>query len=373
MPDLAMAASKHPLFARVLPERYASTGAFGPLEVGPSRFPGLDAYVETVTANHLFNREQLELYGNLHFGDVARGEWEVAEDLDLSTWGNNYYDCVLTAARLFARTGDPRFLDLMAPMASHFLETACFNTDDPDDWLSGFSPAYGEHHRGTGHFEQHYAEGIWAYHYLTGDERAREVGLRGAESIVERQPWGNENVNCRTAYQRGSTCIEAYKATRDARYIQHAKHLLVDMILATQDRYGRIGWVDAERGKIKGEQSFMMALYADTLWKYLKEAPDAAASAKLARLADFLDRYARKKPGREAYWNQFPRPNDRRKPEPVPGQPEPTVYWNSHGLIAGVYACAYDLTGNGKYLLLAQNCLADMWNSQSKDKRSCHT
>ena len=59
--------------------------------------------------------------------------------------------------------------------------------DSIHEWLNGYCPAYSTNHRGTPHFEQHYFEGVWYYYYLTGDERAREIGLRAADSIVFRQ------------------------------------------------------------------------------------------------------------------------------------------------------------------------------------------
>lgn len=148
----------------------------------------------------------------------------------------------------------------------------------------------------------------------------------------------NENVNCRLAYQRGATCVEAFKNTRDPKYLNHARHLLIDKILASQERYGLIGAVNDEQGRIDGEQSWMMALYADTLWKLLKEAPDAEAARKLALLADFLDQCARKMPGKEEYWN-------------------------SRGLVAGVYAYAFDLIGDPRYRNLAIATLDEMWSS----------
>ncbi len=336
---LAMSLNKNPLFPRTLSQQYASSQAFYALMQGPaSSDPAMNSYIKEVTNNHLANRENLQLYGNINFGDVPRGQFEVADFRDESTWGENYYDGVLTAARLFAQSGDLRFVDIFVPMARHFMETACWNTYDPNDWMNGFCPAYSSYHRSIGHFNQHYGEGIWYYYYLTGDERAHEIGLRAAESIVHQQPWGNENVACRTAYQRGSACLEAWKNTRDPKYLNHAKHLLVDKILVTQDTFGLIGAVNTENNTIDGEQSWMMALYSDALWKYLKEAPDPVAIAKFARLADFLDRYARKNPGVEEYWNLFLPPNSNQPPARNPDDGEPTVYWDGKGLIAGTYA-----------------------------------
>ena len=365
-PERAMALSKHPLFVRTTPEQYARSSVFYALRPGPSAYPAMDDYIDLVTANHLANREALDLYGNLHFGDVPRGQYEVADDLDASAWGNNYYDAVLTSARLLAQTGDLRHADVMIPMARHFMETAAWNTYDPEDWLNGFSSSYSENHRAIGHFQHHYGEGIWYYYYLTGNERAREVGLRAADSVVDQQVWGNENVDGRMAYQRASAVLEAWKHTRDIRYLKHARYLLVDKILATQDVFGLIGGSFEEGGfQVTPEQTFMMALFSDTVWKYLQEDPDPEVAAQVALLADLMDQHARKQPGREAYWNFMSVPNNNQPPTPErdPNNPDATVYWFGKGLIAGTYAYAYDLTGDPRYQTLAHNLLDDIWTN----------
>ncbi|MGE5342316.1 MAG: hypothetical protein ACM3SY_12640 [Candidatus Omnitrophota bacterium] len=377
--DLAMGLGKSPLMARTSPQQYIESRAFYHL-ISPdaSPYPEMKTYIDTVTGNHLDNIESLQLYGTINFGDVPRYAGEVGDSRDASGWGNNYYDAILTATRLFAATGDPKLYDIFVPMTWHFMETDCWNTYDPNDWMNGFNPGYGSYHRLIPNYNAHYGEGIWYYYYLTGDERAREIGLRAADAIVDHQPYGAENPNCRIAYQLGSVCLEAWKNTHTAKYLNHAKYLLIDKILATQDTYGVIGGVDAENHKINGEQSWMMALYSDTLWKYLKECdtPDAAVIAKFAKLADFLDTYARKTPGTEDYWNEFLPPDNANPPRHNSDDPEPTVWWTEKGLIAGTYAYAYDLTGDSKYKTLALNLLDHIWEASQSSvtfwgKESC--
>ena len=359
---LGMGLSKNPLFVRTTPQQYAGSQAFYALLPGPSSlYPAMDSYINEVTSNHLANRENLQLYGNINFGDVPSEQYDVAPFPDENGWGNNYYDVVLTATRLFAQSGDLRYVDIIVPMAWHFIETDCWNTYDATDWMNGFCAPYTAYHRANVHFEQYYGEGIWYYYYLSGDERAREVGLRAAQSVVNQQTWANQNVDCRMAYQRGSACLEAWKNTRDVTYLNHAKHLLVDKILATQDNFGLIGGSYEEGGfRVEPEQTFMIALYSDALWKYIQElsASDPAREElidKFALLADLVDSYARKGPGQEEYWNFWSVPNNSQPPQldQDPNNPDATVYWNGKGLMAGTYAYAYDLTGDEKYKTLA--------------------
>lgn len=369
--QFAMGLVKQPLFARTTPQQYINSEAFYSLQqdTSSSYYTAMNNYINEVSSNHLSNIENLQLYGNINFGDVTRDRWEVAPFVDESTWGNNYYDCILTAARLFAQTGDLNYVNILVPMAWHFMETNCWNTYNSNDWLNGFSASYGSYHRDIGHFQQHYGEGIWYYYYLTGDERAREIGLRAAQSIVNQQWWANENVDCRMAYQRGSACLEAWKNTRDSAYLNHARHLLIDKILATQDIYGLIGGSYEEGGPhMRPEQTFMMALYSDALWKYIKELNledinRQSLIGKIVKLADLFDTYARKISGQEDYWNIWSIPNNNQPPQPLIdwSNPDFSVYWNGKGLITGTYAYAYDFTGNKKYKTLAKNLLNNVW------------
>jgi hypothetical protein len=357
---------KAPLVARTTPEHYAASGAFYALRPGPAPHTAMDDYVDLVTTNHLANRDALDLYGNLHFGDVPRGPFEIPDEIAFATWGNNYYDAILTAARRFAQSGDARFVDVMVPMARHWMETAAWNAYGDANWMHGFAPAYGIHHRGIGHFQHHYGEGVWAYYYLTGDERAREVGLRAAESIVARQDYANANVYLREAYQRGSAVLEAWKNTRDPRFLEHARLLIAERALATQDAFGRLGSTFDAGATLGPEQTFMMALFSDTVWKYWQEAPnpDPALADQMALLADFFDQYARKAPGVEDYWNFWTAPDDTAEPTPQgTDNPDGTVYWFGRGLMAGTYAYAYDMTGDARYRALAEALLDDLWST----------
>ncbi len=365
--DFAAMHSRQPLLVRTTPEQYIESEAFYALDnCYPEEWPAMDAYTNQVTNNHLANREDLDLYGNIHFGDVPRDQFELAPARGLSTWGNNYYDCILTSARLFTQTSDQRFFDIMLPMAWHFMETQTYQTYDPDNWMNGYSPAYSQHHRSVDHYNQHYGEGIWYYYYLTGDERAKEIGLRGARSIRDRHVWGLDNPNARLAYQNASALLEAWKATGDVSFLEVARTYILDRILATQNQYGMIGAFVTEGGpRFDGEQTFMMALFSDTVWKYLREFPeDEATRQQLLLLADFVHQYARVEPSGEDYYNFWFSPSN-------PGEPEPIlldagddfVFWNGKGLIAGLYAYAFDQSQDERYLVLAQNTIDYLWGA----------
>lgn len=358
--------SKSPLIAHVDPDYMAETAAFYTLgNCTTSRWSNLNNFINTSTNNHLNNRDVLDLYGHLHFGDVPRSQWEVADDRDYSVWGNNYYDAMLTNARLFAQTGDRRFYDVMLPMAWNNMETQCFQTYEENDWMNGYNPSYSLYHRSTGHYNQHYGEGIWYYYYLTGDERAREIGMRAATSIRDYHLWGLDNPNARLAYQNASACLEAWKASGESSFLETFKTYVIDRILATQNNYGMIGAYSAEGGlNFPGEQTFMMALFSDSVWKYLKEFPeDEATKAQLLSLADFVDEYARVNPNEETYYNFWYSPSEPGLPQFwLGGTSDDYVYWTGKGLISGLYAYAYDVSGLEKYKTLAENTMDFLFN-----------
>ena len=358
--------SKSPLIAHVDPAYLVATEAFYALgSCQSSRWSNLNNFINTTTNNHLSNCDALDLYGNLHFGDVPRNQWELGENRDLSTWGNNYYDAMLTSARLFAQTGDRRFFDVMLPMAWNNMETQCFQTYEENDWMNGYNPSYSLNHRSTGHYNQHYGEGIWYYYYLTGDERAREVGLRAARSIRDYHLWGLNNPNARLAYQNASACLEAWKATGEQSYLETFKTYVIDRILATQNSYGMIGGYSAEGGlDFPGEQTFMMALFSDSVWKYLKEFPeDQATKDQLLLLADFVDQYARVNPNEETYYNFWYSPSEPGLPQFwLGGTSDDYVYWTGKSLISGLYAYAYDVSGEEKYKTMAENTMDFLYN-----------
>lgn len=364
--DQSYALSKSPLIAHVDPDHMAETEAFYALgSCNSSRWTNLNNFINTTTNNHLSNRDALDLYGNLHFGDVPRNQWELGDDRDLSTWGNNYYDAMLTNARLFAQTGDRRFFEVMLPMAWNNMETQCFQTYDENDWMNGYNPSYSLNHRATGHYNQHYGEGIWYYYYLTGDERAREIGLRAARSIRDYHIWGLNNPNARLAYQNASACLEAWKATGEQSYLETFKTYVIDRILATQNSYGMIGAYSAEGGlDFPGEQTFMMALFSDSVWKYLKEFPeDEATKDQLLRLADFVDQYARVNPNEETYYNFWHSPSEPGLPQFwLGGTSDDYVYWTGKSLISGLYAYAYDVSGQERYKIMAENTMDFLYN-----------
>lgn len=360
MSEAIMGLSKSPLMPVADPQQLIESEAFFTLNTCYTDWSNMDNFINQTTDNHNAAFLNLDLTGKFNFGDVTRSDGELAANRDLSTWGNNYYDCSLTAARLFGLTGDLKYMDILEPMAWHWMETACLQSHS-NDWLNGYVGFYGANHRGNGNFNHYYGEGIYYYYYLTGNERALEMALRGVNAMMDYQWWSDENVNCRSAYQRAGAGIEAYKATGEMDYLNYAKGK-IDVIFNTQDAYGMIGLLD-NNVNVYGEQTFMMGLFSDVVWKYAKENPDPTLTSNMVALADFIDQYARVNDS-DDYYNFWSNPDDNNPPTPqfCCGSDD-YVYWNGKGLVAGLYAYTYDLSGESRFLDMAQSLLDHIWGS----------
>ena len=82
--------------------------------------------------------------------------------------------------------------------------------------LYGISPSYQDYHRKNSHFVHNWGDGVFYYYYLSGDERARELALRGARTMASR---GDLDGTGRGGQQKNSWALGGYKLTHDAALI----------------------------------------------------------------------------------------------------------------------------------------------------------
>ena len=131
----------------------------------------------------------------------------------------------------------------------------------------------------------------------------------------------------------------------------------------TQNQFGMIGGSMNNGNDIVGEQSFMMGLFSDLVWKYLQEAFDPTLADQLTDLAQFVHDYARVSEGSENYYNFWQAPTQNSTTPFLTGSSDDYVYWNGKGLIAGLYAYAYDVSGEERFRTMAENLMNDMWET----------
>ena len=112
---------------------------------------------------------------------------------------------------MFARSADPKYFLIGQEHAQHYMEVDCYNiypgyeryvSGSGSGGLYGISPSYQDYHRKNSHFVHNWGDGLFYYYYLSGDERARELALRGANTMATR---GDLDGTGRGGQQKNST------------------------------------------------------------------------------------------------------------------------------------------------------------------------
>lgn len=193
------------------------------LKYQPEKNPMLENLIEPVPAagnpnRHTYDRQPA--IGMFHFGDHVNP--------DASSCANNEDDVnVLFPIQHFLRTGHTYAWDYGKESARHYMEVDfCEWSTDPRQ-RTGLIPHTGNHFVGNVYSSHQWSEGILAYYYLTGDERARNVVLGVAENHIYWAYNVTEAVTCdgREAGVPLVNLAAAYRLQPDERYIKAAKHI----------------------------------------------------------------------------------------------------------------------------------------------------
>lgn len=204
-----------PLVPRVSPEWYSQCGVPG--YISPEKIdrnPGYMALVSNVIEgdNNFFNlREKIDEYGWRNFGEVFASHeyagYEGSSPLFVSHY-NNQYDIIMGCLLQYARSGEPRWYQLMNDLARHIIDIDIYHTKEDRPGYSGgyfwhtdhFIHAETATHRsyskknadtggvnsyGGGPSPEHcYTTGLAMYYYITGDVMAKETVIILADWIM---------------------------------------------------------------------------------------------------------------------------------------------------------------------------------------------
>jgi len=229
--------------------------------------------VEGATA-HTLKKEIIDEYGWRNYGDLYADHEAVnnRDDMPFISHYNNQYDCILGAAVQFLRCGEQRWYELFEKMARHVIDIDIYRTaGDKHSYNNGmfwhtdhYKRAATATHRsyskaaledgekkgayGGGPSNEHnYASGLLLYYYLTGDrEAARAVqgladwvldlddGRKNLFGLIDEGPAGLASQTVDVSYHhpgRGAgnsinTLIDAYRLTRDRRYLTKAEEII---------------------------------------------------------------------------------------------------------------------------------------------------
>lgn len=201
-----------PVRVRATPGWYAASGALPylqPAPVGPGG--SLDGEVAAVVdgpQSFFARREVIDEYGWRHFGEVY-ADHEAADDrgpTPIISHYNNQYDLVYGMLLQYYSSGDGRWLDLLDPLARHVADIDIYHTDRDKAAYNGGLFWHTDHYKdaatcthraysranrqpgrsygGGPSAEHNYTTGLLHYHYLTGDDSARDAVMSLADWVL---------------------------------------------------------------------------------------------------------------------------------------------------------------------------------------------
>ena len=195
-----------PLIPRLSSEWYSQCGVPGYISPEKKdRNPGYRTLVSNVIEgdNNFFNlREKIDEYGWRNFGEVFASHeyagYEGSSPLFVSHY-NNQYDIVMGCLLQYARSGEPRWYELMDDLVKHVIDIDIYHTQEDRPGFNGGQFWHTDHfvhartstHRsysksnvpiaGTNSYggglspENCYSTGLCNYYYMTGNRMAKEA------------------------------------------------------------------------------------------------------------------------------------------------------------------------------------------------------
>jgi YetA-like protein len=285
--------------------------------------------------NSFFERREIsDEYGWRHFGDLYADHEAVGHQgaLPLISHYNNQYDAIYGMLVQYLRSGDLRWFQLMRDLARHVIDIDIYHTEEDRQAYNGglfwhtdhYTNAVTASHRsysqanrearggsryGGGPSNEHnYTTGLLYYYLITGDIEAREAvssladwviqmdqGWRPLLRWVDKRPTGLASATASRDYHgpgRGAgnsinALIDAYRLTREARYLTAAEGLIRRCIHPADDIQAR-HLPDVE-------QRWSYTVFLQALGKYLDVKVEENA-------LDFMYGYARESLLHYARW-----------------------------------------------------------------------
>jgi len=159
-------------------------------------------------------------YGMLNWGDWNfRGYHDTTKDCD--AWGNQEYDLTQVLALLFAADGRADVREFLTASARHYAEVdRIHHQPDHPEWVGMNHPKNPQHFTfefGGVDLGHTWLEGLFTYHFLTGEPRARAAAVGIADYLVRRLGRGIKG-NPRQFGWPALALAAAYEATGEARY-----------------------------------------------------------------------------------------------------------------------------------------------------------
>lgn len=202
----------------------------------PDKYPLLENLIEPVPSagnpsRHTYDRQPA--IGMFHFADIV-------SDNGKSCSNNEDDTRIYFPLQHFVRTGQTYSWDYGKEMARHYMEVDYCEWSPEGRRQGGLIAHTGQHFIGCVYPSHQWAEGLLAYYYLSGDERARKAVIGCGDNNVW---WANNKIDvvCCDGREAGMPLVNmaaAYRLTRDAKYVDAAKRIIDNFFLKWEREYG---------------------------------------------------------------------------------------------------------------------------------------
>ena len=200
------------------------------------KYPMLENLIEVCPAagnpaRHTYDR--MPATGMFHFGDNVSP--------DATSCSNNEDDGnVFFPLQQFLRTGHTYCWDYGKEAARHYMEVDYCEWSPEDRRRGGLIAHTGNHFIGAVYPSHQWNEGLLAYYYLSGDERARKAVI-GCGDLNVWWAYNKTEAVCCDGREAGMPLINlaaAYRLTRNYKYVEAAKHIIKNFFMKWMKKYG---------------------------------------------------------------------------------------------------------------------------------------
>ena len=205
------------------------------LKYQPEKYSLLENLLEPASQagnpnRHSYDRQSA--IGMFHFADLVNAEGTQCE--------NNEDDCqVLFPLQHFLRTGHTYAWDFGKEAARHYMEVDFCEWSTRPRQRGGLIPHTSQHFIGNVYPSHQWVEGLLAYYYLSGDERARHAVVSVGDNHVW---WAANKLDCfpdgREAGMPLVNLALVYGLTRDKKYIKAARQIIDGFVLKCVKKHG---------------------------------------------------------------------------------------------------------------------------------------
>jgi hypothetical protein len=313
--EVAALAARHAVLSAD-PSYYEMVQAAGTnLPRHPEQFAMFDEILSTGIDSYLEGRERDREYGLMNWGD-----WFGERRLN---WGNIEYDLQVGMLQQFLRTGDRRFFSLGEAAARHNTDIDTIHwapepTRLPDQRYEPFPGQIWVHSMGHtgGYYPRNYQDmeiysvgyatnrghmwvgGNFLYGMLTGDPLVLEAARLSADWMAGPNCNNFDFGNAREPGWMSMAVMSAYRATRDAYYLNAADIMLTkthEKAQATRPEYGLLyhplprGHCDCPEGeRHHGEAGFMAGVLMTGMKRFYEETGREQVANDIVGIARFI-------------------------------------------------------------------------------------